>query len=399
MSEFSMNILTRDGAALIAQATAANPIVIVSGVSCADAAADASDLAGKTAAWYTGKEGRVAAVSASGGVARIVIAWGQEGASQPAKSLAVLARLESQSVSQNVVLCAMSDPDSTVVLPGADDMAQAVEVPFNIAIDPTDGVQVTPGSAASLSDLDRFVSCHAPGDSTGPENQIIWGWKVFRTRLSAADARIENGRISGALDFGGDPDDPAVARTKISRGESNELELANGDYSVSLTSGGAVALGTGTSIKYGNNSAYSAATFPVQISSALGALTIKRANDSELIFNPSANLTASHMDNITAVVPIGALAYGIFGDIDNEWDRVVTSVGGSLDVPASRVALAEYYVAASAEGWRAATVQQTGGPLLTLYLPAGRYRPLCQIDLTTASTHLNSYPVLLMRIS
>lgn len=397
MSEFSINIITRDGAALIAQATAANPIVIVSGVSRADAAADASDLADKTAAWYTGKEGRVAAASAAGGVARIVIAWGQEGVSQPAKSLAVLARLESQSISQSVVLCAMSDPDSTVILPGADDMAQAVEVPFNIAIDPTDDIQVTPGSAASLSDLDRFVSCHAPGDSTGPENQTIWGWKIFRTRLSAADARIENGRISGALDFGGDPDDPAVARTKISRGESNELELANGDYSVSLTSDGAVALGANTSIKYGDKSAHSAATLPVQISTALSSLVINRANDSQLVYSPSLNITASHMDGITVVVPIGALVYGIFGHIDSEWDQVITSVGETLEVPENRVYLAEYYVTASSEGWRVATIN-IGEAYVSLYLPAGKYRPLCQINLTTPSTNFNLYPVLLMRI-
>lgn len=398
MSEFSMNIVTRDGAALIAQATAANPIVIVSGVSREDAATDASDLADKTAAWYTGKGGRVAAVSAAGGVARIVIAWGQEGVAQSAKSLAVLARLESQSVSQSVVLCAMSDPGSTVVLPGADDTAQAVEVPFNIAIDPTADIQVTPGSAASLSDLDRFVSCHAPGKPTGPENQTIWGWKVFRTRLSAADARIENGRVSGTLDFGGKPDNPAIARTKISRSESDALELTNGGYSVSLTSSGAVALGADTSIQYDDHNENSAAGLPVSVSSALGALTIKRADDSTLVFNPSLNLAASHMDNTTVVVPIGALVYGIFGNIDSEWDQVITSVGGSLEVPANRVTLAEYFITATTEGWRTATVKSSSAYVL-LYLPAGRYRPLCQIDLTTASTHLNSYPVLLMRIS
>lgn len=395
MSEFSMNIVTRDGAALIAQATAANPIVIVSGVSREDAAADASDLADKTAAWYTGKEGRVVAVSAAGGVARIVISWGQEGVAQSAKSLAVLARLESQSISQSVVLCAMSDPDSTVVLPGADDMAQAVEVPFNIAINPSDDIQVTPGSAASLSDLNRFVSCHAPGNPTGPENQMIWGWKIFRTRLSAADARIESGRVSGTLDFGGEPDNPAVARTKISRSESDALELTNGGYSVSLTSNGAVTLGADTSIQYDDNSEYSAAGLPVSVSSALGALTIKRADDSTLVFSPSLNLAASHMSGLIVDVPIGALVYGIFGDIDNEWDLRVTTVGGSLDVPANRVALAEYYIEASAEGWRKATDISNE----ILYLPAGRYRPLCQIRLTTASRNLNSCPVLLMRIS
>lgn len=397
MSEFSMNIVTRDGAALIAQATAANPIVIVSGVSREDAAADASDLADKTAAWYTGKEGRVAAVSAAAGVARIVIAWGHEGVAQPAKSLAVLARLESQSVSQSVVLCAMSDPNSTVVLPGAKDMAQAVEVPFNIAIGPTDDIQVTPGSAASLSDLDRFVSCHAPGNPTGPEDQAIWGWKIFRS-LTAVDARIENGRVSGTLDFGGKPDSPSVARTKISRSESDALELTNGGYSVSLTSSGAVALGADTSIQYDDHNENSAAGLPVSVSSALGALTVKRADDSTLVFNPSLNLAASHMAGVTVVVPIGALVYGIFEDIDSEWDQVITSVGGSLEVPANRVTLAEYFITATTEGWRTATVKSSSAYVL-LYLPAGRYRPLCQIDLTTASTHLNSYPVLLMRIS
>ena len=395
MGEFAMNTITRDGAALIAQATAANPIVIVAGVSCSEAAASASDLADKPASWYTGTEGVVVAVSASAAVARIVVAFRPEGSEQPARSIAVLARLASQSVAQSVILCAMSDPDSTVVLPGSDSMFEAVEVPFNVAIDPINTVQVTPGGSASLSDLDRFVSCHAPGNSTGPENQIVYGWKVFRTRISAADARIADGQVSGNLDFG-DPES-VQNRTAIRRNDAGELELQNGGYSVGLTESGAVALGAGTSIQYDDNTAHFAGGLPVSVSSVGPALTIARANDTSLTFNPSNNLSAARMSGTTVTVPIGAIVYGIFGDITTDWDIETVSVGETLSIPASGVRLAEYYITGSTDGWRAATVT-VDGALQTLYLPEGTYRTLCQIDLAESTAFKNT-PVLLMRVS
>lgn len=172
-------VVTVDGAALIAKATAANPIVYVAALSKATAAESDADLSTKPASWYDGKTGDIAAVSAVGNNARIVAVWGNQGSAQPAKSLAVTARLASQTDEEAVVMTAMSDPDSTVTLPGADDIQGGVEVPFNVALNASGDVEVTPGAAASIADLARFVSLHKAGDPTQGEAQTILGEKTF----------------------------------------------------------------------------------------------------------------------------------------------------------------------------------------------------------------------------
>lgn len=172
-------VVTVDGAALIAQATAANPIVYVAALSKAAAAESDADLSTKPASWYDGKTGDIAAVSAVGNNARIVAVWGNSGSAQPAKSLAVTARLASQTDEEAVVMTAMSDPDSTVTLPGADDIQGGVEVPFNVALNASGDVEVTPGAAASIADLARFVSLHKAGDPTTGDSQTIFGEKTF----------------------------------------------------------------------------------------------------------------------------------------------------------------------------------------------------------------------------
>ena len=173
------NVVTLDGAALIAQATAANPIVYVAALSKSTAAESDADLSTKPAAWYDGKVGDIAAVSATLSVARIVAVWRNDGTAQPAKALAVTARLASQTDADAVVVTAMSDPESSVTLPGEDDVQGGVEVPFNVVLNAGDDVAVTPGASASIADLDRFVSMFRAGDPTQGEAQSILGEKSF----------------------------------------------------------------------------------------------------------------------------------------------------------------------------------------------------------------------------
>lgn len=190
---YTYNVVTVDGAALIAQATAANPIVYVAALSKATAAESDADLSTKPASWYDGKTGDIAAVSAVGNNARIVAVWGNSGTAQAAKSLAVTARLASQTDADAVVVTAMSDPDSSIILPGEDDVQGGVEVPFNIALNASGDVAVTPGAAASIADLARFVSLHKAGDPTLGDEQDILGAKHF----------IENVSVNGNLDVDG----------------------------------------------------------------------------------------------------------------------------------------------------------------------------------------------------
>lgn len=212
MSVYTFNTLTVDGTALIAQATAANPIVMVGSLSKATAASSASDLAVKGKSWYDGKPGAIAAAAATASVARIVAVYRNSGTRQAAKSICITARLASQTDADAVVLCAMSDPDATVELPGADDTGQGVEIPFNIAINAADTIQATPGASASLADLERFVSLHAAGNPSQGERQHIYGWKIFRDDVSVRGGLSAHTVTSYRSSGGGplltiDPDD------------------------------------------------------------------------------------------------------------------------------------------------------------------------------------------------
>ena len=236
MPAYIYNVLTPAGAALIAQATAANPIVWVGALSKATAAASAEELAVKDAAWYDGKAGEIVAVSATDNVARPVAAWRPSGARQAALSLCVTARLASQTDADAVVMSAMSDPDSTVVLPGADDTGQTVGMPFPIDINAAGTVEVTPGASAALADLDRFVSLYKAGDPTQGEAQTILGEKTFD-----GDARFD-----GAVTVRG-----GILKTDVLQAYSNgPLEIGS---SVTPDTDGSLDLG---SDEYGFDATY-----------------------------------------------------------------------------------------------------------------------------------------------
>ena len=184
---FSINVITSAGAALIAQATAANQVVFVAALSKASAATDAASLAGQPASWYDGHVGSIVSASAEGAVARITVSFPATGTRQPLKSVCLTARLASQTDEQAVPVAALSDDASTIILPGVDDVGQAVSLPFNIAVDPQQqSVEVTPGASASLADLGRFVSVHRAGDPTAGDAQTVLGAKTFASKLTAS---------------------------------------------------------------------------------------------------------------------------------------------------------------------------------------------------------------------
>jgi hypothetical protein len=206
---FSINIITSDGAALIAQATAANQIVFTSALSGTTAATDAADLASKTAAFYDGITGAIAACSATDNIAKIVVAFGNAGASsQAVKSVCILGRLASQSAGSEVIVAAMSDDASTIVLPPDSSASQKIRFPFNFAV--TDGgtIETVYADGATLSDLERFVSMHKAGNPTQGDDQIIFGEKTFNDEtIFDNDVSINAGlsvsydtRIAGVVD-------------------------------------------------------------------------------------------------------------------------------------------------------------------------------------------------------
>lgn len=207
MSAYAYNTLTQAGATLIAQATAANPIVFVASKSKASAATDADDLASKTLSWYDGKSGTIAACSAyvdddGNPIARIIAAYTNSGSTQIAKSVCITARLASQTDADAVVFAAISDPDATIELPGSGSIASLVEFPFNISINATNTVTVTPGSSASVADLERFVSIHSAGNPNVGDSQTIRGKKTFTDNV-LCNGSVSCGNVScGDIDCG-----------------------------------------------------------------------------------------------------------------------------------------------------------------------------------------------------
>lgn len=184
---FAINILTSDGAALIAQATAANPIVIVGGLAGNTAAVDAADLESKPKSFYHFTSGNpngvVFQASATANVCRIVIAWYNKDTalsqSEIIKSACVLAKLQSQSDSDAIILTASSDDNSEAYLPSEDSEPIAIHIPFNVVINSDDQVETVGAEYASMADLERFMSLHKAGNPNAGDDQSVKGQKTF----------------------------------------------------------------------------------------------------------------------------------------------------------------------------------------------------------------------------
>ena len=186
---FAISIVTADGASLIAQATSTNQLVMVDALSCTLAATDAADLASKTASWYDGVSGTIESSSATNNVAKVIAKYGNAGAiAQPVKSVALRAKLANQADSAAVIIAAMSDADSEIVLPSSSSVAQIERVIFNFAINADEQTETVYADGATVADLDRFVSMWKAGDPTTGEYQIILGDKSF-----SDDVNIDGG--------------------------------------------------------------------------------------------------------------------------------------------------------------------------------------------------------------
>ncbi len=173
---FSSQIVTVAGRTLIASATATNQIVFVKALSATTVPADPSVTTG-----YDGVQGSVTSSSATNNVARVVTSYSNapSSASQPVKAIALMGKLASQSDAEAVIFAYCTDSDSEIYFPGNNAPDQITRFAYNIAFEGNAPLEVTEAGAASLSDLDRFVSCHKAGDPTRGEDQSIKGSKTF----------------------------------------------------------------------------------------------------------------------------------------------------------------------------------------------------------------------------
>ena len=173
---FSSQVVTVAGRTLIASATATNQIVFVKALSATTVPADPSVTTG-----YDGVQGTITSSSATNNVARVVTSYpnAPSSATQPVKAIALMGKLASQSDAEAVIFAYCTDSDSEIYFPGNSAPAQLTRFAYNIAFEGTAPLEVTEAGAASLSDLDRFVSLHRAGDPAHGEDQTIFGDKYW----------------------------------------------------------------------------------------------------------------------------------------------------------------------------------------------------------------------------
>lgn len=190
---FSSQVVTVAGRTLIASATATNQIVFVKALSATTVPADPSVTSG-----YDGVQGSVTSSSATNNVARVVTSYNNAPSTspQPVKAIALTGRLASQSDAEAVIFAYCTDADSEIYFPGKNAPEQITRFAFNIAFEGTAPLEVTEAGAASLSDLNRFVSLHVAGDPTTGEVQTIRGKKTFTDQVTFDVKVIATGGVT-----------------------------------------------------------------------------------------------------------------------------------------------------------------------------------------------------------
>lgn len=192
---FSINIVTSAGANLIAQATSSNPIVFVDCYCGNTAAQDAQDLASKDVSFYSFgggySDGTIFSASAQDNVARIIMSFNSKHCelNEPEyiKSACIRAKLQSQTDADAVIMAALSDPDSEVMIPSVTSPEINIHIPINIAINADNQIAAVGAEYASMADLARFVSMYKAGNPNAGDNQTIKGNKTFTGQTSFDD--------------------------------------------------------------------------------------------------------------------------------------------------------------------------------------------------------------------
>lgn len=219
MAEFSVNVVTTAGLALIARAAAASQLIYTRVLSDADAmTAAAAALA--TPADFSGPEGTILAASATDVSCRVVGRIGNQSTAATVKTFAVCAKIDGDA--SDVVVAVLSD-DAEIPIPDTSSPVTGVEIGFliNIASADTVTVQVTGAGSVTFGDIARFVSCHKAGDPTTGEAQTILGNKTFSDDVD----------IAGGLGVTGDAvfaDDVEINGTLVVDGAVTEEEVTVG---------------------------------------------------------------------------------------------------------------------------------------------------------------------------
>lgn len=191
---FQHSAITQYGQSLLAQATAANPIVYTGAYHTDKYAESADELAGYTSEWYDGASaGQIDQCSASGDTARIIVSFSNIAASTPAtvRSVAVLGRLLNDEGTPSEVIFAATSSESNIELPPITEAPCRVRFGFSVTLNNTEIVKVTPANYASVADLERYLSLYTAGNPSEGDNQTVRGEKSFLDHVELWDAYID----------------------------------------------------------------------------------------------------------------------------------------------------------------------------------------------------------------
>ena len=204
MGIFLHKIITTAGKDLIAQATAANPIVWTR------AAVGNSPLTAEEAEEFddyntgTGRvEGSIFSASASAGVTRLTSLFGNVERANPFKVVGVAFYGRLANATQDVcavVLCNEGDAEGDIYLPTTASPKQSTRFAVNIEVQGGETMAVVETGAASLADLDRYMTVHKAGNpSEGDIDQTVYGVKKFED-----DITLKYVTLSGNVDVTND---------------------------------------------------------------------------------------------------------------------------------------------------------------------------------------------------
>lgn len=188
---FSINCLTYSGTQLLAQASAANPIVYIGAVASTNSYDEATlqQMSSTSDSRWDVDGGVIIASSATNNTARIIAGFHNRASEATIKTIGITARLSSAAEGDEIVLAAVSDTTASIRIPSTAEPPVTIEVALNIAVSDALSVTVTSSTAGSamLSDLDRLVSCHKAGQPETGERQTIYGVKEFQNTVSVGN--------------------------------------------------------------------------------------------------------------------------------------------------------------------------------------------------------------------
>ena len=190
---FSVNCLTYSGTQLLAQASAANPIVYIGAVASTNSYDETTlqQMSSTSDSRWDVDGGVIIASSATGNTARIIAGFHNRASEATIKTIGITARLSSAAEGDEIVLASVSDTTASIRIPSTAEPPVTIEAALNIAVSGALSVTVTSSTAGSamLSDLDRLVSCHKAGQPETGERQTIYGVKEFRDIVYVGDER------------------------------------------------------------------------------------------------------------------------------------------------------------------------------------------------------------------